>query len=168
MDEWQVCVVVVIYDGPSQRDLLLSKVENCLKFREIAVWMMYNKLRIHLRYELKLAFAQLRSIGRDAIGPELPCFAHNNADVLRRFFHLASQIERRAKDQIRVRRPDLFGEACRELDLPDIEPVRHSFALFDGLVFDPDDPVGYLERLNIRRDYRVSEILIDETAILQK
>jgi len=66
----------------------------------------------------------------------------------------------------RVRRPDLFGEACRELDLPDIEPVRHSFALFDGLVFDPDDPVGYLERLNIRRDYRVAEILIDEATIL--
>jgi nitrate/nitrite transport system ATP-binding protein len=67
----------------------------------------------------------------------------------------------------RVRRPDLFGEACRELDLPDIEPVRHSFALFDGLVFDPDDPVGYLERLSIRRDYRVSEILIDEATALQ-
>ncbi|GFE70277.1 nitrate ABC transporter ATP-binding protein [Chroococcus sp. FPU101] len=68
----------------------------------------------------------------------------------------------------RVRRPDLFGEACRELDLPDFEPDRHSFALFDGLVFDPDDPVGYLERLNIRRDYRVSEILIDETAMVQQ
>jgi nitrate/nitrite transport system ATP-binding protein len=67
----------------------------------------------------------------------------------------------------RVRRPDLFGEACRELDLPDMEPVRHSFALFDGLVFDPDDPIGYLERLNIRRDYRVSEILIDETTALK-
>lgn len=68
----------------------------------------------------------------------------------------------------RVRRPDLFGEACRELDLPDLEPDRHSFALFDGLVFDPDDPMGYLERLNIRRDYRVSEILIDETAMVQQ
>lgn len=67
----------------------------------------------------------------------------------------------------RVRRPDLFGEACRELDLPDLEPDRHSFALFDGLVFNPDDPVSYLERLDIRRDYRVSEILIDESMILQ-
>ncbi|PSF38779.1 bacitracin ABC transporter ATP-binding protein [Aphanothece hegewaldii CCALA 016] len=68
----------------------------------------------------------------------------------------------------RVRRPDLFGEACRELDLPDIEPDRHSFALFDGLIFDPDEPIKYLERLSIRRDYRVSEILLDEaTAIKQ-
>jgi nitrate/nitrite transport system ATP-binding protein len=61
----------------------------------------------------------------------------------------------------RVRRPDLFGEACRALDLPDIEADRQSFALFDGLIFDPDDPIGYLERFSIRRDYRVSEILLD-------
>jgi nitrate/nitrite transport system ATP-binding protein len=62
----------------------------------------------------------------------------------------------------RVRRPDLFGEACRQLGMPDSEPNRHSFALFDGMVFDPDDPVGYLERLNIRRDYRVSEIFLED------
>jgi nitrate/nitrite transport system ATP-binding protein len=63
----------------------------------------------------------------------------------------------------RVRRPDLFGEACRQLGWPDIEPDRHSFALFDGMVFDPDDPVSYLERLSIKREFRISEILIDET-----
>jgi nitrate/nitrite transport system ATP-binding protein len=62
----------------------------------------------------------------------------------------------------RVRRPDLFGEACRELGLSDVEPDRHSFALFDNLIFNPDDPIGYLERLSIRRDYRVSEILLDD------
>ncbi len=61
----------------------------------------------------------------------------------------------------RVRRPDLFGEACRELGLPDIEPDRHSFQLFDKMVFNPDDPLGYLERLTIRRDFRVSEIVLD-------
>jgi len=61
----------------------------------------------------------------------------------------------------RVRRPDLFGEACRQLELPDIEPDRISFELFDKMVFDPDNPVGYLERLTIKKDYRVSEILID-------
>jgi nitrate/nitrite transport system ATP-binding protein len=61
----------------------------------------------------------------------------------------------------RVRRPDLFGEACRQLDLPDMEPDRHSFALFDGMVFNPDDPLGYLERLTIKRDFRVAEILLD-------
>ncbi len=63
----------------------------------------------------------------------------------------------------RVRRPDLFGEACRQLDLPDLEPDRHSFALFDAMVFNPDDPVGYLERLTIRKDFRVAEILLEQT-----
>jgi nitrate/nitrite transport system ATP-binding protein len=62
----------------------------------------------------------------------------------------------------RVRRPDLFGEACRELGISDVEPDRHSFALFDNLIFNPDDPIGYLERLSIRRDYRVSEVLLDD------
>jgi nitrate/nitrite transport system ATP-binding protein len=68
----------------------------------------------------------------------------------------------------RVRRPDLFGEACRQLGLPDIEPDRHSFALFDGMVFDPDDPVSYVERFDIRREFRISEILIDETIAAQQ
>jgi nitrate/nitrite transport system ATP-binding protein len=67
----------------------------------------------------------------------------------------------------RVRRPDLFGEACRQLDLPDIEPDRHSFALFDGLVFNPDDPLGYLERFSLKRDFRISEILLDQPISLQ-
>ncbi len=61
----------------------------------------------------------------------------------------------------RVRRPDLFGEACRELNLPDMESDRHSFALFDGMVFNPDDPISYLKRFNISREFQVSEILID-------
>jgi nitrate/nitrite transport system ATP-binding protein len=61
----------------------------------------------------------------------------------------------------RVRRPDLFGEACRQLGIPERESDRQGFALFDGLFFDPDDPIGYLERFSIRRDFRVSEILLD-------
>jgi nitrate/nitrite transport system ATP-binding protein len=65
----------------------------------------------------------------------------------------------------RVRRPDLFGEACRQLGMPDIEPERRGFALFDGLTFDPDNPVSYLENFIIKRDYRVSEILIDENQL---
>jgi nitrate/nitrite transport system ATP-binding protein len=64
----------------------------------------------------------------------------------------------------RVRRPDLFGEACRQLGFSDVEPDRHSFELFDKMVFNPDDPIGYIERFSIRRDYQVSEILIDSVA----
>jgi nitrate/nitrite transport system ATP-binding protein len=68
----------------------------------------------------------------------------------------------------RVRRPDLFGEACRQLEWPDIEPDRHSFELFDGMIFNPDDPIGYLQRLNIRREFRVEEILVDASAVVSR
>lgn len=61
----------------------------------------------------------------------------------------------------RVRRPDLFGEACRQMGWPDTESDRHNFALFDGMVFTPDDPIGYIQRFNIHRELKVSEILID-------
>jgi nitrate/nitrite transport system ATP-binding protein len=61
----------------------------------------------------------------------------------------------------RVRRPDLFSEACRQLGLPDMEPDRHKFKLFDGMVFNPDDPIGYLQRFSIHRDIRVEEIPLD-------
>ncbi|MTF38517.1 nitrate ABC transporter ATP-binding protein [Cyanobacterium aponinum] len=61
----------------------------------------------------------------------------------------------------RVRRPDLFGEACRQLGIPDLESDRTSFQLFDKMVFNPDDPIGYLERFTIRRDFEVSEIEIN-------
>jgi nitrate/nitrite transport system ATP-binding protein len=62
----------------------------------------------------------------------------------------------------RVRRVDLFGEAARQLGWPDIEPDRDPFALFDGVVFNPDDPLGYLQRLAITRPIAVQEILITE------
>ena len=51
----------------------------------------------------------------------------------------------------RVRRPDLFGEACRQLGWPDTESDRHNFALFDGMVFTPDDPICYIQRFTIHR-----------------
>jgi nitrate/nitrite transport system ATP-binding protein len=66
----------------------------------------------------------------------------------------------------RVRRVDLYGEAARQLGLPDAEPDRNSITLFDGVVFNPDDPIEYLHKLDIRRDIRVEEILVDSpTAI---
>jgi nitrate ABC transporter ATP-binding subunit len=65
----------------------------------------------------------------------------------------------------RVRRVDLFGEAARQLGWPDIEPDRAPFALFDGVVFNPDDPLGYLERLTLgQRPIQVEEILIQPAA----
>ncbi|ACK71917.1 nitrate ABC transporter, ATPase subunits C and D [Gloeothece citriformis PCC 7424] len=68
----------------------------------------------------------------------------------------------------RVRRPDLYGEACRQLGWPDLEPDRRNFKLFDGMVFNPDDPIGYIERLTIHRDFSVQEILIDDPTTIAK
>jgi nitrate/nitrite transport system ATP-binding protein len=61
----------------------------------------------------------------------------------------------------KVRRPDLFSEACRQLNVPDMEPDRHKFKLFDGMIFNPDDPIGYLQRFSIHREIRVEEIDLD-------
>jgi nitrate/nitrite transport system ATP-binding protein len=59
----------------------------------------------------------------------------------------------------RVRRVDLYGEAARQLGLPDIEPAsRDAFALFDGVTFNPDHPLEYIESLAIRRDLRIEEL----------
>jgi nitrate/nitrite transport system ATP-binding protein len=65
----------------------------------------------------------------------------------------------------RVRRTDIFGEAARQLELPDIGRDRGSLTLFDGSVFDPDDPIGYLNSLEIKRQVRIEEIDIDARAM---
>ncbi len=64
----------------------------------------------------------------------------------------------------RVRRVDLYGEAARQLNWPDMEPDRKPFTLFDGVVFNPDDPLGYIKRLEIKREFNVEEILVDSQA----
>jgi nitrate ABC transporter ATP-binding subunit len=61
----------------------------------------------------------------------------------------------------RVNRLDLYWEATRQLGLPQIEPSRHPFALFDGVTFDPDEPIEYLNRLPICRDIQIAEIVLD-------
>ena len=58
-------------------------------------------------------------------------------------------------------RVDLYGRAARELGLPDNEGDRNSFALFDGKVFSPDDPIAYLNSLDIHRDIRIEEVILD-------
>jgi nitrate/nitrite transport system ATP-binding protein len=63
----------------------------------------------------------------------------------------------------RVRRLDLYWEATRQLGLPDIEPPRQPFALFDGITFDPDDPLDYLHKIDICREIQIEEITPDST-----
>ncbi|MGG6266105.1 nitrate ABC transporter ATP-binding protein [Leptolyngbya sp. AN03gr2] len=61
----------------------------------------------------------------------------------------------------RVRRVDLYGRAAREVGFPDNEGDRKSFALFDGKVFNPDDPMSYLNSFDIKSDIRIEEVIID-------
>jgi nitrate/nitrite transport system ATP-binding protein len=61
----------------------------------------------------------------------------------------------------RVWRTDIFGEAARQLELLDIERDRTPIQLFDGTSFDPDDPIGYLNNLDIKRQIRIEEFDID-------
>lgn len=63
----------------------------------------------------------------------------------------------------RVRRVDVFGEAARDLGYLDIEPDRGPIHFFDGTVFNPDDPISYLNSLKIKRDIRIEEVLIVPT-----
>ncbi|PSB10241.1 bacitracin ABC transporter ATP-binding protein, partial [filamentous cyanobacterium Phorm 46] len=62
----------------------------------------------------------------------------------------------------RVLRPDVFGQAVRELGLPDISRVRRTIELFDGTVFNLDDPIAYLQNVKIKRGLRIEEILIEQ------
>jgi nitrate/nitrite transport system ATP-binding protein len=59
---------------------------------------------------------------------------------------------------------DLFGEAARELEFVDIGHDRGPIQMFDGTVFNPDDPLEYLNNLEIKRQIRVEEIDIDAVA----
>jgi nitrate/nitrite transport system ATP-binding protein len=60
----------------------------------------------------------------------------------------------------RVRRVDHFLTACQNLGYIGIEPDRDPFQLFDGQVFNPDEPLKYLQNQPIHRDLEVREIEI--------
>jgi nitrate/nitrite transport system ATP-binding protein len=64
----------------------------------------------------------------------------------------------------KVRRVDVYGEAARQLGLPDFEPDRAEIRLFDEVAFTPDDPLHYLSQLSISRQVQVKEILIETEA----
>jgi nitrate/nitrite transport system ATP-binding protein len=61
----------------------------------------------------------------------------------------------------KVRRSDLYSEAARQLNLPGLEPERAAFKLFDGTVFNPDNPLEYLQGLKIKQEIRVEEVAIE-------
>jgi bicarbonate transport system ATP-binding protein len=52
----------------------------------------------------------------------------------------------------------VFSTAARELGLADLSYSRTGIKLFDGSTFDADDPVGYLNNLEIKRNITMAEI----------
>uniref|UniRef100_UPI00286B9520 ABC transporter ATP-binding/substrate-binding protein n=1 Tax=Chamaesiphon sp. OTE_8_metabat_110 TaxID=2964696 RepID=UPI00286B9520 len=58
----------------------------------------------------------------------------------------------------RVRRVDHFLTACQELGYIGIEPDRDPFQLFDGQVFNPDEPLNYLRNQPIHRELEVRNV----------
>lgn len=64
----------------------------------------------------------------------------------------------------RVCRVDVFGSAARELGI-DVSYRRGPIELFDGLHFQSDDPVGYLNGLAIKRDLVMAEVALTRPQI---
>jgi bicarbonate transport system ATP-binding protein len=60
----------------------------------------------------------------------------------------------------RVCRVRVFSTAARELGL-DISYTRQPVQLFDGTPFNADDPIAYLNSLEIKRDVSVAEVILD-------
>jgi nitrate/nitrite transport system ATP-binding protein len=64
----------------------------------------------------------------------------------------------------RVRRLDLYGEAARQMGWPVQEPGLSAFHLFDGVVFDPNHPVEYLQQFPIGQPLRIEEVNLEDVA----
>ena len=65
----------------------------------------------------------------------------------------------------RVYYRETYGKAVRELGLQDGVDDRNAIKLFDGVVFNPDDPISYLNSLTIRGEISITEIPLDEPAL---
>ncbi len=61
----------------------------------------------------------------------------------------------------RIYRKDVYSQAAQELGILDSVDEQVPIKLFDGVVFNPNDPLAYLENLAICRDLRIEEIPID-------
>ncbi|EKQ70218.1 nitrate transport ATP-binding subunits C and D [Leptolyngbyaceae cyanobacterium JSC-12] len=62
----------------------------------------------------------------------------------------------------RTHRLDVYREAAQAVGLPPSEPNRKPFQLFDEVVFNPDDPIGYLNSFAIHSNIRIEEIRLDD------
>jgi bicarbonate transport system ATP-binding protein len=58
----------------------------------------------------------------------------------------------------------VFSTAARELGLSELSYSRGAIKLFDGVPFNAEDPIAYLNSLEIKRDYTMAEIVMDSRA----
>ncbi|NJL21833.1 MAG: ABC transporter substrate-binding protein [Leptolyngbyaceae cyanobacterium SM1_3_5] len=65
----------------------------------------------------------------------------------------------------RTWRTDIFGQAARDLGMLDFGRDRRSIVLGDGSVFNPDDPIAYLNALEIKHDINIVEVALDPIAV---
>ena len=62
----------------------------------------------------------------------------------------------------RVNPTTTYLAAAHNLGLPEVSLDRKPITMFDGSVFDPDNPIDYLDALTIKRNIRIAEIRVDE------
>jgi bicarbonate transport system ATP-binding protein len=60
----------------------------------------------------------------------------------------------------KICRVSVFSTAARELGLSDLTYSSGSITLFDGIPFSADDPIGYLNSLDIKRDFTMAEVAL--------
>jgi bicarbonate transport system ATP-binding protein len=61
----------------------------------------------------------------------------------------------------RVARVSVFSTAARELGLGDIKYRRTPIILFDGIEFDSEDPIGYLNNQIIKQNVTMAEVAVN-------
>ena len=66
----------------------------------------------------------------------------------------------------RVCRVSVFSTAARELGLMDIKYGGTQVNLFDGVKFNPEDPIGYLNSLAIKRHITMAEVHLEFPKLL--
>ncbi len=66
----------------------------------------------------------------------------------------------------RVCRVSVFSTAARELGLSDLKYRREAIKLFDGIPFDAEDPIGYLNHLEIKRNVTMAEVALNNRPLV--
>ena len=97
--------------------------------------MVHDELRVELGDEGEFALAEAWDVGVGHLGPGIARFDHDEADVLRAFFHLAGEVEGSGDDEVWVGTPDWnFEVVAFEVDLGRGEGLLadgEAFAEFD-------------------------------------